>query len=91
MNIFFSPIGIGCSIVALTGGAFLLAFLECSGTFAPEDHKLHQLELQFKKQIRYYLIEFKDQNGRQSCWARRSKKARGFFIPHAVYLYDNDL
>eukprot|EP00945_MAST-04E_sp_MAST-4E-sp1_P001004 g1004.t1 len=83
----FLPFATVCSILTLAGGAMLLAFLECSGTFAPQDHKLHMLELKFKNQLRYFLIEIKDKDGKQSCWAKRSKKVQDVFISVMQYFF----
>ena len=48
---------------------------------------MHQVELQLKKAIRYYLIEFKDQKGRQTCWVHRSKKKQEVFLSFMQYIY----
>ena len=83
----FLPFATVCSICTLASGAMLLAFLECSGSFAPKDHELHTFEMKFKNKLRYFLIEFKDQKGKQPCWAKRSKTTQDVFLSVMQYFF----
>lgn len=76
-----------CAILTLTGGAVLLAFLECSGTFAPKYHKLHQLELKFKSTLRYFLIDIESENGKKPCITRCPRKYQDTYLSFMQYFF----